>query len=369
MLDEVILRGTAEPWENDYSDIKRCWLCDLPSEAEICSYCTIKPKPKRQPSELRWPPSEGDLEKLYNDSGMSLHDIARFVGRGYATVHYWFRKYDLVRRNREEASRSIVRKYPVRGFSGRISEKAYMFGIAFGDLHVKKSRKSIEVYTSTSVPSMVDLLIDTFAKYARAKITPTIYYLKGKKIGGWRVRAFLDRSFAFLLEKYSATVPDWVTSSDDTFWSFLAGLFDSEGHSGIYNSERHHGGSTTQLTIVNTNLKLIRWLRSRMEARGFHPIISSERSNTSVWYRLEFGRREELQTLLRILPSRHPKKKVVARLLLKIPTRMDAETSSRIIQEYKLLKQAMKEDDRRQGLSSIFVLEQTFHSKDQKDQG
>jgi LAGLIDADG DNA endonuclease family protein len=294
-----------------------------------------------------------ELVNLY-DSGMSLHDIAALSTRSYSTIHYWMSKYRLARRRREEASRTATRQYPIRCFAGSEKEKAYLFGFALGDLYVGRVHKSIEVYTSTSVPSMVDLVLDNFSRYARPKITPTTYEVDGNKIGGWRVRAFLDSSFGFLLQKYSINVPDWVMASNDIWWSFLAGLFDAEGHSGIYNSDDHRGGPTTEWTIVNTRLALIRALHSQMTSFGFHPRISTERNGASVWHQLIINRRDEIQRILRTMPFRHPKKKVVGRFLLKIPMRMNAQAGTRIILEYKSLRRMMKEDDRTQGLAAIF---------------
>ncbi|MDG6959667.1 MAG: LAGLIDADG family homing endonuclease [Nitrososphaerota archaeon] len=309
-----------------------------------------------KPSKIGWPPSKRDLEELYNRSEMSVHRIARLTGRGYGTVHYWMSKYSLARRGREDASRAVTRRYPVRRFTGDENERAYLFGISLGDLYVRRHHKSIEVYTSTSVPSMVELVVDVFARYARAKVSPTVYKIKGTTIGGWRVRVLLDLSFSFLLGKYSTPVPDWVLASEGVFRSFLAGLFDAEGHAGVYLHKRHRGGAVTQLTVTNTNLKLIRRLHSLMKAKGFHPQLSTEQTSRSVWHQLKFERRREIQELLKTIPFRHPKKKIVGRLLLKIPLSADAQSSSRIIDEFKSLRQTMKEDDRRQGLEAIFAI-------------
>lgn len=292
-----------------------------------------------------------------------MHDIAKLTGRGYATIHYWMHKHGVAMREREEASRAITRRYPIRSFSGTLEEKAYLFGIALGDLHARKVHKSIEIYTSTSVPSMVDLVVDAFSRYGRFRVRSTIYEVRGKKIGGWRVRAYLDLSFAFLLEKYTARRPAWILSSHSTFMAFLAGLFDAEGHSGIYDSKDHKGGSTTELTITNTNSKLIVWLRTQMKALGFHPRISSESSNDCVWYALILGRRVEIQRILRMMPFRHPKKKAVARILLGIPTRMNSIQKSAIINEFKLLRKAMKDDDRREGSAAVFEFENRNSAK------
>jgi LAGLIDADG DNA endonuclease family protein len=336
---------------------KNCWLCDSPSETDECSYCTLGAKSKVGLLAVDWPPKKDELERLYSNMGLSMHAISRLNRRSYSSIHYWMRKYGLVSRDREEASREATRRYPVREFRGGPNEKAYIFGIAKGDLYVREHHKAIGIYTSTSVPSMVDLLVDTFSKYARPWIHSTIYYLRGGKIGGWRVRFCLDHSFAFLLRKYSNALPSWVTTSNQTFLAFLAGFYDAEGHLGIYSSESHRGGPTTELTFTNTDLHLVREIRSRLVAYGFHPRISDEQVKGSSWYILKLGRRNEIRELLVAIPFRHPKKKAVARFMFSIPQRMDARTSSRVIQAYKSMKREMKEEDRQQGLAAVFDAE------------
>lgn len=284
---------------------------------------------------------------------MSVHDIAFLSGKGYSTIQYWMRKLGIARREREESVREAVRRYPVRSFVGDLEEKAYLFGLSFGDLHVSRVHKSIAVYTSTSVHPMVDLLVDTFVKYSRPSIRPTAYQMRDKMIGGWRFRTYLDLSFAFLLEKYSTELPRWILSSYSVFLHFLAGLFDAEGHSGIYDSAGHNGGATSELTFVNTDIRLIRFLRLELRKLGFHPRIIPQLRNGHQWYKLSLGRRKEINRLLRSMPFRHPKKKGVARFLLRIPTRMSRDSSWTTVNEFKQLKSAMKEDDRREGEASL----------------
>ena len=349
--------------ESDNQNLGKCVLCNLPSDFDFCPYCTIRPLPRVTPSVNGWPPSSAELETLYNSAAMSVHDIAKATGRRYGTINYWMRKYGLARRSREEASRMVTRKYPIREFTGDLVEKAYLFGISLGDLHVGKLHKSIVIYTSTSVQSMVDLIVDSFSKYARASITPTVYLVKGKKIGGWRVRAVLSLSFSFLLEKYSNCIPAWVLETEAAWRSFLGGIFDAEGQVGIYDSKGHRGGSTMEVRIVNTNSELIHWLHSQLSARGFHPRIQAERNAVSAWYTLILGRRAEIQLFLSTIPFRHPKKKDVARLLLRIPPRIDAVMSSAIVREYKVKKRQMKENDRREGRVSILAMENRGRAK------
>src|SRR5207302_1544652 len=52
-------------------------------------------------------------------------------------------------------------------------------------------------------------------------------------IGGLTIHAYLDKSFAFLAEKYSGQVPDWVRTAGERS-AFAAGYIDAEGSFGVY---------------------------------------------------------------------------------------------------------------------------------------
>ncbi len=231
-----------------------------------------------------------------------------------------------------------------------------------GDLHVQKIHKSIVIYTSTSVPRMVELVTDSFVKYARPRIRPTRYLVDGRPLGGWRIRFHLDLSFEFLLEKYTEKIPSWVLSSDEIFFAFLAGIFDAEGHVGIYAGKRGRGIST-QFSVANSNRKLIDCLFTELRKRGCPVRIRTLKSVDSTWCLLVLERRALVQFLLKALPFRHPKKKEVARMILRLPPVLDAEGRRNAIGGYKMLVKSMKQDDRREGEESLATL--GFRSNDE----
>lgn len=347
--------------ERPRREIGGCHLCGLPSERDFCSYCTIEKKPSNETSKIEWPPSKDGLESLYNGTGMSVRDIARHVCRGYTTVQYWMRKYGIDRREREEAARTVVRKYPVRPFSSDGVEKAYLFGLVLGDLHAIKAHKCIVLSTSTSVPMMVELVTDSFIKYARPRIIPTYYIINGRPLGGWRIRFYLDLTFVFLLEKYDKNVPSWVLASDEKFKAFLAGVFDAEGHIGIYASGKGSGGVSTQLSVVNSNLNLISCLYNELRRWGYPVRVKTQESSGSKWHSLVLEQREPVQRLLATLPFRHPKKKAVARMILRLPPVLNAAGRREAIGTYKAMMESMKRHDREEGEASLAAFRIRFN--------
>lgn len=338
---------------NPASATTTCLLCGLPSETVLCSYCTLSPKPSKAIQGLNWPPSANNLHELYHESVMSVHAIANLYCKPYSSMIYWMYKHGIEMREREDAARIVVRRYPIRPWSSSLEDKAYVFGLGQGDLNVERKHKSIAVSTSTSVLWMVEVVSDAFMKYARPSLRPTIYKLNGKVIGGWRIRFFLDESFGFLLDKYNESIPRWITGSTALTFAFLAGLFDAEGHVGIYTSKGSKGGPVVQLTFTNANARLVNWLYRALKSRGFPVSLRSQEASGSLWYTVTLQQLEYVQKLLKMMPFRHPKKKAVARLLLSMKLDMNPQLKLKFATEYKMLKKAMKRDDRAEGETSI----------------
>lgn len=159
------------------------------------------------------------------------------------------------------------------------------------------------------------------------------------------------------MEKYSEEIPNWVVSTDERFYAFLAGVYDAEGHLGIYISRIRSGGLSTQLSVVNTNRKLINCLSYQLRSRGFPVRIKSQKSTDSTWYALVLEQRMYVQRLLKMMAFRHPKKKAVARLILRLPEALNARGRADAVAEYKGISESMSRDDRREGEVSLLALQ------------
>lgn len=297
---------------------------------------------------------------MYHANTMSVHAIARLYEKPYTSMLRRMHKHGIILREREKAARMVVRRYPTRPWSSGLEEKAYVFGLGMGDLNVEKKHKSIVASTSTSVLPMVELVADTFMRYARPSLRPTVYEVKGKMIGGWRIRFVLDESFGFLLGKYNRRIPRWIVGSSAATATFLAGLFDAEGHVGIYTSQGGQGGPVIQLTFTNAGRWLVGWVYRALKSNGFPVSIRSCEAPGSAWYIVTVQRLEYVQKLLKMMPFRHPKKKAVARLLLPMKPDMGVQSKREFAVKFKRLKEEMKRDDRAEGETSVRAIRKDY---------
>jgi hypothetical protein len=80
----------------------------------------------------------------------------------------------------------------------------------------------VELASSTTQPAQRNLIHSLFDDHGPVRES------------GGSMRVTLDRSFAFLLDKYRPVVPSWVASDPDASVAYLAGYVDAEGSFGVY---------------------------------------------------------------------------------------------------------------------------------------
>lgn len=223
------------------------------------------------------------LCELYWKECKSIRETAKLVGVTYSTV----RKY-LLRQgqpsdssitefsqsfgfNRETANRDALHlrrrggriKYQRTPFSDDERERAYLLGLRGGDLNAARtSPNSVMARVSTTHPAMLELFQRTFSKYGHCRVVPRRVFLTGYD---WQTRVYLDNTFSFLVRK-----PDSVPEDQESFYSFLAGLSDSDGCWSIGNGK---GKSKYAFKIESEESELLREVRIRLESLGFHPTL------------------------------------------------------------------------------------------------
>ncbi len=170
------------------------------------------------------PISTKELERLYVTEQNSTEEIAAKLKCSATGIRDRLRSEGLAIRNRKEA-KALVSTRGRKNFNGNQTEKAYLLGLRTGDLHVRTSSDSspsIFVELNTTKSDMVSVFRDCFSSYT------TIWEGNPDRLGAISMRAPLNRSFAFLLEKED-NIPKWITSNTTLFCAFLAGYTDSEG--------------------------------------------------------------------------------------------------------------------------------------------
>jgi len=151
-----------------------------------------------------------------------------------------------------------------RGFSDDRFERAYLLGLRAGDINAwKKSPHTIEARVSTTHPAMSRLFSRVFERYGHLMHFAEPAYLTGRY--RWQIKAHLDRSFSFLVQK-----PNSVPSDKGEFYRFLAGYSDSECCWSVYPQRNR----TRVSWVVETyDARLVTQIRGRLESDGFHPLL------------------------------------------------------------------------------------------------
>jgi DNA-binding transcriptional regulator WhiA len=255
-------------------------------------------------------PSKKVLEELYWKHELSTYKIAKLFNVGQATVHRWFRRYNVKTRDYIEAVILANTKYLKKPFNGSQREKAYMIGFRIGDLSVEKRRRQIRVRVSSTNPSTIQIIFALFASYTVVKKFPCKNRLVGYE---WAVYCDLDQSFNFLLK---TNIPKWVFENEECFYYFLTGLFDAEGSITIQkDSKSTHGRYSIKriLRISNHNKLLIEKLKCKLTQLGYHPIINRHEGKIVA---IILARKKEVIRLALKLPLKHTMKLKWRELLL-----------------------------------------------------
>jgi len=245
-----------------------------------------------------------NLYHMYYEEKLSLAKIAETLGVASNTVLRRMIEYELPRRELSE----IARKYPRKPFSRDNIEKHYMLGLRAGDLTVQKLYKTIEVYLTTTHPTMIQLFHEVFRKYGHCGKTP-----KRRRVSPnytWELYAPLDETFEFLLKKPSS-VP-----KDKLFYSFLAGYVDADGCWFI--RKRKLQGMELRLSIITKDFEILKQIKERLEGQGYHPIFRPHAKGEER-YIVCLGRQNEVISLAeKLLPyTRHGEKIEKIELILR----------------------------------------------------
>lgn len=163
-----------------------------------------------------------ELFKLYLKKRLSSRKIAKIYNCAYSTIDRKIRKFGFPIRTLANAHITINRK----PFSGNKIEKAYLLGLAFGDLRVRKiyqNSETIHIDCGSTKMDQIRLIEPLFKKYGRVWIS------KPNKENKIQIECSVDLSFKFLLENNKGEMPQWILEKKKFFAAFLAGFTDAEG--------------------------------------------------------------------------------------------------------------------------------------------
>ena len=271
------------------------------------------------------------------EAGESLKQIAG-EGVGAPTVFVHLRKRGLKLRDKvEEVIRlnTIHKKTP---FSGDTLEKVYLLGFARGDLWITTHGRAVRARGGSTHPAFTQLFRELFGRYG-----PIYVYPKEAKLTGyeWSMDADLDGSFRFLLERDMETF-EKVLSDDSLFLSYLAGFFDAEGS--VYYHKKGVGGAF-ELSIANMDVSLLETLNQHLQGLGY----SSKLSRTSqdpekrnirgadhIWH-ISIWRHDDVRTLLTHLPLMHSEKTAKRELAVQLPSWPSRMERSTILGKWRVL--------------------------------
>lgn len=222
------------------------------SEKFGCCQATICKKLKEFNIKSRFPGadrinlSKKELRGLYLNEKLSTRKIEKKLKISRGTIYRKLKEFNI--KTRDLATANITN--PRKNFSGDLTEKAYLIGFRIGDLGVRKiypNSKTITVASGSTIQEQIDLIKNLFKNYGVVRIKTT-------KNGKTNIWVGLNESFDFLLSK---KVPNWIEKSKETFFSFLAGFSDAEGHIGINKNMAYYSlGNYDQKILFNIYYKL-----------------------------------------------------------------------------------------------------------------
>ncbi len=187
------------------------------------------------------------------------------------TVFNHLHKRGLELRDKVEAQIKAVTIHGKKPFQGSPKDRAYLAGITRGDFTVVRHGRAVRVRLGTTHPAMADLFRQLFSEYGPIYEYPRPAALSGYE---WSLDCDLDSSFEFLV-RTKTDVSEFIRSPD-LFMSFLAGFFDAEG-TVYFHKKGNHGGF--ELTMVNTDVGLLREIREELSRRGFAVKLDRTKQN------------------------------------------------------------------------------------------
>ena len=192
------------------------------------------------------------LERLYLRDKLSTWKIESKLGIPRGTIHRKLKEYEIP--TRDLATANVI--YSREDFSGDLIEKAYLIGFRLGDLGVRKiwpNSKTICVASGSTIKEQIELIKDLFDPYCRV-------WIKKSKNGKINIQASLNESFNFLLSK---EIPFELLDNEKTFFSFLAGFIDAEGHIGVHNK-------MASFNLGNYDFKLLKLIKKNLFKYGIN---------------------------------------------------------------------------------------------------
>ena len=205
------------------------------------------------------------------EQGVSLSDIAKLIGSKTSGYTSWLtRQLGIQPRAFEEARlkgiHEKVRKYERKPFDGTDEDKAYLFGLRYGNLSVScPFGDAVRVSTSTTHPAMSHLFESLFSPYGHVYRHPR--HKKDTDSYEWNLSTILDSSFAFLMRPIEDTLA-WVEQSESLTLAFLSGLLDAEGSIVITNDQSDKVALFVDYN--NSDKPLLEWVRKQLVSKGFY---------------------------------------------------------------------------------------------------
>lgn len=262
-----------------------------------------------------------------------MTDIADLIGsKTSGTVSRIFGQLGIQPKPFEEARlKGIlkkVRKYERRLFDGTHEDKAYILGLAHGDLSVSRPwMGAVRVSTSTTHPAMAKLFWNLFSTHGHVHQFARIK----KEMRGyeWNLDVTLDDSFDFLLLDHKSAW-EWVSQRETTLCAYLAGILDADGSVGTHPNAKV---VSIRLTVYNTNMSLLGFVKQSLITLGYRPKgpykekdEGDRSSKFDIPHRKDYCRValfdfDQSQSLLRRLPLIHREK--VARKVLALSLARD----------------------------------------------
>lgn len=237
------------------------------------------------------------LKKFYEDEKLPMEKISKILKIAPSAVWKYLHKYNIPVRKF---------KYKKYDFSGDSKEKAYILGLVAGDICAYKHCRQIAAELTTTHPAMMNLFYSVFEKYG----TPTQRFKYNKITGRYEKvgHILLNNSFEFMLSKK-------FEIDNEYFYHFLAGFFDSEGCVHVYNNQGYIG---LTILIYNSNKKLLKIIKKRLEKDGFHPkfylLFKKDEKTTNNYIRendlwtVAMYTVKEILTLMSRMPIKHQEK-------------------------------------------------------------
>ncbi|MBI5061064.1 MAG: hypothetical protein HZB67_02020 [Candidatus Aenigmarchaeota archaeon] len=256
------------------------------------------------------------IKKMYIKNQYSLKKITRLTKIHRRIVTRTLREAGVKILDKETKMRMVNTKHTKNPFSGDANEKAYIAGLALGDLSVmQKSKYTLRISVSTTHKSFIELLRSVFSKYGPVHVSAVKNKLTKYQ---WSVNIDVDsKSFDFLLEtKRSGRLPTWITN--DLFIHFLAGMIDSDGSIYVRKTGTYF---QYMIRIFGEDKDLLANIRDHTRTLGFTPVFycSSKAGDfryhgdlrmiyNKDYHIVEICRKSEVKSLLKILPILHSEK-------------------------------------------------------------